>query len=163
MRLQKIFILLCRHNQKNMKFNEQTQQQIERAVRKIADKFPTSEEASIITDIHLRVNQETGELTAFDDEDKEITRCVVEEWINNPEDDFHNQITPMIRKCIEKQRSIVESMSILKPFSFVLEDDDKESIADLYLADDETVIIDPDLMEGLDDDLNSFLENLLKE
>ena len=54
-------------------------------------------------------------------------------------------------------------MSILKPFSFVLEDDDKETIEELYLVDDETVIIDPDLMEGLDKDLNEFLENLLKD
>ena len=58
---------------------------------------------------------------------------------------------------------MVENMSILKPFSFVLEDDDKESIEELYLVDDETVIIDPDLMEGLDKDLNDFLENLLKD
>ena len=54
-------------------------------------------------------------------------------------------------------------MSILKPFSFVLENDDKESVAELYLVDDETVIIDPDLMEGLDEDLDAFLEKLLKD
>jgi hypothetical protein len=33
----------------------------------------------------------------------------------------------------------------------------------LYLVDDETVIIDPDLMEGLDEDLDAFLEILLKD
>ena len=54
-------------------------------------------------------------------------------------------------------------MSILKPFSFVLEDEDKESIAELYLVDDEMVIINPDLMEGLDEDLNNFLDNLFKD
>jgi hypothetical protein len=54
-------------------------------------------------------------------------------------------------------------MSLLKPFSFVLEDDEKESIAELFLADDELVIINPDLMEGLDDDLDEFLEKLLKD
>ena len=54
-------------------------------------------------------------------------------------------------------------MSILKPYSFVLEDDEKENVAELYLVDDDTVIIDPDLMEGLDKDLNEFLEKLLKD
>ena len=54
-------------------------------------------------------------------------------------------------------------MSILKPFSLVLENDDKESVVELYLVDDELVIIDPDLMTDLDDDLNAFLENLLKD
>ena len=62
-----------------MKANEQTLQQIERAIRKVADKFPPVEEPTVLTDIHLRVNQETGELLAFDDDDNEITRCVVEQ------------------------------------------------------------------------------------
>ena len=58
---------------------------------------------------------------------------------------------------------MIEQMSILKPFSFVLEDDDKESIAELYVIDDNMVIIDPDLMEGLDEDLNNFLDKLLAD
>ena len=52
-------------------------------------------------------------------------------------------------------------MGILKPYSFVLEDDDKENIAELYVVDDETMIISGDLMQGLDDDLNDFLKQLL--
>jgi hypothetical protein len=70
---------------------------------------------------------------------------------------------PVFRKCLEKMKDTIENISILKPFSFVLEDDDKESLAELYIVDDETVIIDPDLMEGLDDDLNDFLNTLLKD
>ena len=146
-----------------MKTSEQTFQQIERAIRKIAAKFPPEKEADIMTDIHLRVSQETGEIRAYDDNDVELDRCVVEEWIENPAEDFYQQIPSVFRKCIEKMKDVVENMSILKPFSLVLEDDDKESVAELYLVDDETVIIDPDLMEGLDDDLNNFLEGLLKD
>ena len=146
-----------------MKTSEQTFLQIERAIRKIAAKFPPEKEADIMTDIHLRVSQETGEIRAYDDNDVELDRCVVEEWIENPAEDFYQQIPSVFRKCIEKMKDVVENMSILKPFSLVLEDDDKETVAELYLVDDETVIIDPDLMEGLDDDLNSFLENLLKD
>ena len=146
-----------------MKTSEQTLQQIERAIRKIAAKFPPEQEADTMTDIHLRVSQETGEIRAYDDNDVELDRCVVEEWIDNTDEDFYEQIPSVFRKCIEKMKDFVEGMSILKPFSLVLEDDDKESVAELYLVDDETVIIDPDLMEGLDDDLNSFLEGLLKD
>lgn len=149
--------------QTTMKTSEQTLQQIERAIRKIAAKFPPEQEADTMTDIHLRVSQETGEIRAYDDNDVELDRCVVEEWIDNTDEDFYEQIPSVFRKCIEKMKDIVEGMSILKPFSLVLEDDDKESVAELYLVDDETVIIDPDLMEGLDDDLNSFLEGLLKD
>ncbi|MBP5776110.1 MAG: hypothetical protein J6W56_01045 [Prevotella sp.] len=146
-----------------MNTSEQTLQQIDRAIRKIAEKFPAEEEATQMTDIHIRVAQEMGELTVFNDDDEEITRCIVEQWINNGDDDFYEEITPVLRKCIEKNKTIVEGMSILKPFSFVLENDDKESVAELYLVDDELVIIDPDIMSDLDEDLNAFLENLLKE
>ena len=146
-----------------MKATDQTIQQLERALRKVTEKFPVTEEASMLTDIHIRVTQETGEVMVFDDDDQELTRCVVEQWIDNKDDDFYNSVTSALRSVINKHKDSVENMSILKPFSFVLEDDDKESLAELYIVDDETVIIDPDLMEGLDDDLNDFLNTLLKD
>lgn len=146
-----------------MKTTELTIQQIERAIRKIADKFPPSEEANIMTDIHFRVTQETGELMAFDDNDEELNRCIIEDWIDNTDDDFFEQIPSVFRKCLDKMRDTVENMSILKPFSFVLENDDKESVAELYLVDDETVIIDPDLMQGLNEDLDDFFKKLFED
>ena len=57
-------------------------QQIERTISKVADKFPVSDNLSVFTDIHLRANKETGELTAFDDDDCEITRTIIDEWID---------------------------------------------------------------------------------
>ena len=146
-----------------MKASEQTIQQIERAIRKIAAKFPPEAEANDMTDIHIRVIQETGEIRAYNDNDEELDRCVVEEWIGNTDEDFYQQVPSVIRKCIENLKDIVENMSILKPFSLVLEDEDKETVEELYLVDDEMVIINPDLMAGLDKDLDNFLENLLKE
>ena len=146
-----------------MKTTELTIQQIERAIRKIADKFPPSEEANVMTDIHFRVTQETGELMAFDDNDEELNRCIIEDWIDNTDDDFFEQIPSVFRKCLDKMRDTVENMSILKQFSFVLENDDKESVAELYLVDDETVIIDPDLMQGLNEDLDDFFKKLFED
>ena len=146
-----------------MKATEQTIQQIERAIRKVADKFPTNEESGILTDIHLRVNQDTGELVAFDDDDKEITRCIIEQWIDNKDDDFYKDVAGVLRSVLSRQKDMIEKMAILKPYSFVLEAEDHEHLSELYLVDDETVIIDHELMEGLDKDLDSFLENLLKD
>ena len=146
-----------------MKATEQTLQQIERAIRKIAEKYPTSEEASVLTDIHIRVTQETGELMAFDDDDNEITRCIIEQWINNTDDDFYEQIVSIIRRSLDAQKALVDNMGILKPYSFVLEDDDKESVGELSLVDDDTVIIDTELMADLDKDLDEFFNKLLKD
>lgn len=145
-----------------MKATEQTLQQIERALRKVADKFPVDQEAAMLTDIHIRVTQETGELMAFNDDDQELTRCVVEEWIDNKDDNFYEGITSIVRKCINNRKEMLDNLSILKPYAFVLEDDDREPVAELYVVDDDTVIIDSELMEGLDKDLDDFFEKLLK-
>lgn len=146
-----------------MKATEQTLQQVERAIRKIVEKFPPSEEASQLTDIHLRVGQDSGELLAYDDDDNEINRCVIEQWIENKDDDFYQHVAATIRGVLHKQKEKIEKMSLLKPYSFVLEDDDKEPIEELYLVDDDTVILHKDLMVGLDKELNDFLDKLLKD
>ena len=145
-----------------MKANEQTLQQAERAIRKTIEKFPPSEEATLLTDIHLRVSQDTGELMSFDDDDNEITRCVVEQWIDNKDDNFYKEVASTLRSVLADMKDAIEQASILKPYSYVLEDDEKETIEDLYLVDDDIVIIDTELMKDLDKDLNDFLEKLLK-
>lgn len=146
-----------------MKPTEQTIQQIERAIRKIAQKFPYSEDTDVLTDIHLRVSQDSGELLAFDDNDEEINRCVIEQWIDNKDEDFYEGVAEILRTELSKQRELTDNLGIMKPYSFVLEDDDKESLAELYIVDDETVIIGNELMKDLDEDLDDFFEKLFKE
>lgn len=147
-----------------MDITEQTILQIERFLKKIAQKFPSlEEETSTLTDIHVRVSQDSGELLAFDDEDQEITRCVVEQWIDNKDENFYDEAARALRDTLRKNASIADSLGIMKPYSFVLEDDDKENLGELYLADDDTIIVGGDLMPDLDHDLDSFLDNLLEE
>ena len=147
-----------------MDTSEQTIQQIERAIRKVAAKFPANQEATVMTDIHLRVTQESGELVAFDDDDNEITRVVIEPWIDNKDENFYQEVTTVLRNVLHSNmREMVDQMSILRPFSFVLEDDDREHIAELYCADGETVILGGELLPNLEDDLDSFFEILIKE
>ena len=147
-----------------METSEQTIQQIQRAIRKVASRFPANEEATVMTDIHLRVTQESGELVAFDDDDNEITRVVIESWIDNKDEDFYEYITTVLRSVLENDaRDMVEKMSILRPFSFVLEDDDREHIAELYVADGDTIIVGGELLPDLDKDLDAFFDELIKD
>lgn len=146
-----------------MRANEQTQQQTERFIRKVIQKFPVGDDNALLTDIHVRVSQDSGEMLAFDDEEQEITRCVVDQWIENKDEDFFDRVTELLREELKRASEQVDAMGIMKPFSFVLEDDDRETIAELYLADDDTVIIGGELMEDLDQDLDAFFEELIKE
>ena len=54
-------------------------------------------------------------------------------------------------------------MAVLKPYSYVLMGEDHETIADLYLVDDDTMMLSGDLMQGLEEDLEHFWQQLCAE
>lgn len=146
-----------------MTATDQTIQQLARFFGKIAQKMPACEEACVMTDIHVRVSQDSGDLMAFDDEENEITRCVVEQWIDNKDDNFYVQVANLLRLQMSQMRDVVENLGIMKPYNYVLEDDDRECVAELYVVDDDTLIVGGDLMVGLDEDLDNFFSRLMNE
>ncbi len=146
-----------------MKATEQTLQQTERFIRKVVQKFPFNEDEAVFTDIHVRVSQDSGEMLAFDDDDREINRCVIDQWIENKDENFFDDVTATLRSELKKMSEPIDAMGIMKPFSFVLEDDEREPVAELYVADDDTVIIGGELMEDLDQELDAFFEKLIEE
>ena len=54
-------------------------------------------------------------------------------------------------------------MAILKPYSYVLMNDEYMPLEELYLVDDDNILISEKLMEGLEDDLEKFWEQIAKE
>ena len=42
-------------------------------------------------------------------------------------------------------------------------DDDRETIAELLLMDDDTLLVNEELLKGLDEELDSFLKELLEK
>ena len=146
-----------------MNTNEQTTQKIERFLGKIIQKFPEDAESGVMTDLHIKVVQDSGELLAFDDDEQEITRCVVDQWIDNKDDDFYPQVAQLLRESIVSMKDKMENLGIMKPYSFVMENDDGEHVSELYVVDDDTVIIGRDLMQGLEKELDDFLDRLLDE
>ena len=146
-----------------MKITDQTVQQIERFFRKIAQKLDASADNAVLTDIHVIVSQDSGEMLAFDDDDQEITRCVVEQWIDYKGDDFYEGITQVLRAQLKRLHKVIDGMGVLKPFSVLLENDEREHVAELYVADDDTVIIGGDIMKDMDKDLDDFFDKLMKE
>lgn len=147
-----------------MEIKEQTISQIERALKKVANKLELNvTEQKPLTDILIQVKQESGELMVFNDDDEELTRCVIEEWIENKDEGFYLQIQSVLKQAITNLKEKMENLPILKPYSFVLIGEDKETINDLYLVDDDTIMLDGDLLKGLDKDLDEFLNHLLKD
>ena len=58
----------------------------------------------------------------------------------------------------------LDNLCIMKPYSFVLVDEDRETVAELLLVDDEdTLLLNDELLKGLDEELDAFLKDLLEK
>jgi len=145
-----------------MKATPQTIQQIQRALRKVIEKFPPTADP-ILTDIHMQVRPESGELRIFNDDMEELMRIVVDQWLEPTEEDLYDAAALAIKQSINGLRTEIEQMSIMRPYSFVMMGEDGETLNDLYIVDDDTIIVDTDLLEGLDEELDDFLAKLLKD
>lgn len=148
---------------KSANASRETVKLIEQMINDIAAKYPAGGSKQAFTDIHLRVSQDSGELAAFDDDDNEIAHCIVEQWIDNESENFYDTVAAVLRKEIGRLSGIAGQLNIMKPYSYVLETDEKEHVAELFVADDDTVIIGGDLMPGLDKELDNFLKKLLRD
>ena len=63
-----------------------------------------------------------------------------------------------------KEKELLDNVVLMKPYSFTLVDEDKETVAELFLVDDDTLMLnDDELLKGLDEELDSFLKELLEK
>ena len=125
-----------------------------------------SEENQVVTDIHLQPRQDVGELIIYNDDDSELSRAIVEDWVDYDEDDFDTEVERILRNILNEMKSggAFDDLNIMKPYSFVYVDDEKESVTELLVMDEnDTVVIDEELMKGLDEDLDKFLDDLMKK
>lgn len=148
-----------------MKLSQQSLSIIESAIQKAVGKYVCGCDQTAVTDIHLQPDQTSGQLTIFNDDDEELANVMIEEWATYDGDDFMENVEPSLKSilCRMKEAGDFEKITILKPYSFVLVDEDKETAAELLLVDDDTILVDDELLKGLDKELDEFLKNLLEK
>ncbi|CDD48533.1 hypothetical protein [Phocaeicola sp.] len=148
-----------------MEMSEQSRAAITSALKEALCRYVSGGEESVVTDIHLQPNSESGELVIYDDDDKVLARTIVNEWVEYDSDDFYAVVEPILRTELEalKATGLLEKLSLMKPYSFVLVDEEKETVAELLLVDDEeTLLLNDELLKGLDEELDAFLKDLLE-
>lgn len=147
-----------------MSINNKTREQLQNLIKDIAKQYVTATETAV-TDIHINVSSKDGLLTVFDDDDRVIAQTHVAEWDDTDDERRYENIEICLRGIISyaEKEGVLDSMNINKPYSYLLVDDDKETIVDLIYIDDETYIISNELLKGLDEELNDFLKHLLEE
>lgn len=150
-----------------MKLSSQSRSLIEQTLKTVLEAFPAGNEQLAVTDIHIQPRCDSGELVVYNDEDEELAHAVVEEWADGEyeDDKFYAEVKTLFRELLKgwHDQGILDTLSIMKPYSFVLVDDEKETIAELLLVDDDTMMLSEDLLKGLDEELNDFLKKLLEE
>lgn len=149
-----------------MNISEQSHKAIASALKEALGRYNGNGEESVLTDIHLHPEQESDELVIYDDDDELLARTVVREWVNYEGDDFYAQAEPLLRAEISKlkEEGLLDRLSLMKPYSFVLVDSEKETVAELLLVDDDdTLFLNDELLKGLDEELDAFLKDLLEK
>ena len=148
-----------------MKMSEQSRASIVSALKTALCRYASEGDETVVTDIHLQPNSESGELIIFDDDDQELSRTIINEWVEYESDDFYTVVEPILRAEVEalKESGKLENLCLMKPYSFVLVDEDKETVAELLLVDeDDTLLLNDELLKGLDEELDAFLKDLLE-
>ena len=149
-----------------MKMSEQSRASIVSALKTALCRYASEGDETVVTDIHLQPNSESGELIIFDDDDQDLSRTIINEWVEYESDDFYTVVEPILRAEVEalKESGKLEKLCLMKPYSFVLVDEDKETVAELLLVDeDETLLLNDELLNGLDEELDAFLKDLLEK
>ncbi len=149
-----------------MKLSAKSHAALTSAVQEALGHYPLTEENAAVTDLHIQPKQDSGELVIYNDDDEELSRTIVEEWVDYPDDDFYAQVEHLLRSELTalKQQGAFDQAHILKPYSVVLVDDEKETVSDLLIFDDEdTLLLSEDLLKGLDEELDAFLKDLLEK
>ncbi len=147
-----------------MRLSESSFQGIKALIVDALKEFQRPQEQSVVTDIHIMPIRETGEVTVSDD-DRDLATTQLPDLAEIPEDIFYEVMEKALRRILKDIDEVqpLESLAIWKPFSFVLVDDDRETVAELMLFDEDNTLLSQSLMQGLDEELDSFLKNLLAE
>ena len=149
-----------------MNVSEKTRAAISSSIREALCRYVSEDENTVVTDIHLQPKQDSGELLIFNDDDEELARTIIDEWVECDSENFIAEVEPLLRSEIValSDQGYFEKLSLLKPYSFVLVDDDKETVAELMLVDDEdTLLLNDELLKGLDEEIDAFLKELLEK
>lgn len=139
---------------------------LQETLHKVAALYAGDDEDQLIsTDFYLQPQREEGRLVVFNDNDEEIARVEVPEWRDYDSEGFYDVVTRQLTAAIEEANAEgeLERLAVWMPYSFVLVDEERESITDLLLVDDDTLLVKKGLLAGLDEELNQFIEDLLND
>ena len=146
-----------------MSISKQSREALLDAILSITNTLGRAENATV-TDLYFQLDRTTGVITIFDDDDNELAQATIAEWKENAQEKAASIEKTLRTELTQMQKvGLFDKINILKPYSCTLVDENKESIVDLIYIDDDTLVLDSELLQGLDEEMNEFLKHLLEE
>ena len=147
-----------------MSLSKQSRENLLDAILSIADNLNKTENA-MVTDLYFQVDMSNGVLTIYDDDDNTMAQATIDEWKVTEQSEERSSIEKTLRSELAQMQKVglFDKINILKPYMCTLVDEKKESIVDLIYIDDDTLILDSELLKGLDQEMDDFLKHLLEE
>lgn len=144
-----------------MSLSRETHNMLQDAIIKMSKEFITAEETKV-TDFHIYVDGNSGDVVIMDDDDNTLARVHILEWEGELDEEIiEKELRSVLGEMYENRH--FDSLNIAKPYSFVLTDEEHQSIVDLLIVDDDTIILSDDLLKGFDEEMDEFLKKLLEE
>ena len=147
--------------------NAKVQSIIETAFLSAIEKLTKDENGSLISDLFVQADAESGELQIFDENEKLIEKNVIFDWVNSPDNEnmFNKKVAASVKAVLTilSTKNIFDHPRFLKPLSISLTDEDFVVIEELLFLDDDMLRLDDPLLKDLDADLDKFLAKLLSD
>lgn len=119
----------------------------------------------VVTDIHIQPVLMDSCVYIYDDDDN-LLLSERANWLCDLDRNlFYDEFSKLAQSAISKlkDKSFFDRVNILQPFSFVLVDENKETICEIDIIDNDTIVLNDELLKGWEEEMDSFIENLLKD
>ena len=147
--------------------NSKVQTVIEAAFQTAIDRLAADTAGNLLSDLYVQVDQETGELQIYDEEEHLIEKTIIYDWVNSQEaeEQFVKRVVGILKNVLATfaTKNSFDAPRFLKPFSVSLTDEDFVVIEELMFLDDDLLRLDDPLLQNLDKDLDDFLAKLLPD
>ena len=147
--------------------NSKVQTVIEAAFQTAIDRLAADTAGNLLSDLYVQVDQETGELQIYDEEEHLIEKTIIYDWVNSQEaeEQFVKRVVGILKNVLATfaTKNSFDAPRFLKPFSVSLTDEDFVVVEELMFLDDDLLRLDDPLLQNLDKDLDHFLAKLLPD
>ena len=132
------------------------------AISKIKDN-----EMLTLSDLFIMANSDEMVLSVFTDDEQLLSEGNIDSWseYKDKPEIFQSHVVLSLKNILNQKDILDElkKLDLLSPFSVILVDENFEQTDDLLTIDDSFLILEDDFIKNIDKELDSFLDNLLKD